>query len=148
MGASYTCGCERRGSRRRSRCSSGGGSCGDRSARRACASCSGAYRSCPYPSPANQQHHNKKQHVSARRIHRRRRRGQVEIEGADVPFLPCSSQLGFGGDDCWGLAAAGRCVRRGAKPYHQFYRRKKSAAQVSGLFVREMGLRLIMLENE
>jgi hypothetical protein len=50
---SYTCGCGRRGSRRTSRCSSGGGSCGGRSARRACASCSGAYRSCPYPSPAN-----------------------------------------------------------------------------------------------
>jgi hypothetical protein len=49
----YTCGCGRRGSRTRSRCSSGGGSSCGRTGRRACASCSGACRSCPCPSPAS-----------------------------------------------------------------------------------------------
>jgi hypothetical protein len=49
---SYTCGCVPRGSRMRSRCSSGGGSSCGRTGCRGCASCSGACRSCPYPSPA------------------------------------------------------------------------------------------------
>jgi hypothetical protein len=40
-GRSYTCGCGRQGNRRRSRCSSGGGSCGGHSGCTTCASCSG-----------------------------------------------------------------------------------------------------------
>jgi hypothetical protein len=80
-GGSHTCGCGRRGSRRRSRCSSGGGSCGGRSGCRACASCSGACRSCPYPSPVR---HNNSTLA-----------GLTEAEGrrSAYHFFPCSARL-------------------------------------------------------
>ena len=90
---SYTCGCGRRGNRRRSRCSSVGGSSGGRSGCRACASCSGACRSCPYPSPA------KITDAAARSSTLLARRENTDGGGgggARVPFLGrCSGRLGF-----------------------------------------------------
>jgi hypothetical protein len=85
---SYTCGCVPRGSRMRSRCSSGGGSSCGRTGCRGCASCSGACRSCPYPSPAKPR--DKANTLDGRRRGRERIGGGGCGGGSDVPFLPCS----------------------------------------------------------
>jgi hypothetical protein len=91
-----------------SRCSSGGGSSCGRTGRRACASCSGACRSCPYPSPAS---HSSSSSEALAGGEAATGKGGIGGGGgggggAYLPFLRCSARVGGGGAPCWEMGWA------------------------------------------